>query len=120
MNLQGKLDLLVGKKCWGILAGSPNGSFISIHLGEKMGNEIVVNNPNLPYELGKYSGEYQIGVHSSWRLQENGSPITGSCEPNYQNGPMINGLKRLIGKKITSITLLDECGDLRIDFGTVS
>lgn len=108
------------KNVGGVLAGSPNGSFIHIHLGVKNTNEIIINNPNLPYELGKYTGEYHIGVYCSWRLQENGRPITGSCEPNYQDGPMVNGLKKLIGKKVTSIVMVDECGDLNVNFGSLS
>jgi hypothetical protein len=76
----------------------------------------VINNEKLPYDLQKYEGEYYIGIFCAWRLQQGKVPITGSCEPNNHDGPLVNGVKRLVNEKVTLIEIIDECGDLRIQF----
>jgi hypothetical protein len=118
-RIRKKLELVVNKKCWGITAGYPIASIVNLHFGKKIEREKEFKNKNNKYELYKYYGEYIISIYSDWRLQTKIKPITGSCEPNIVEGPMIKGLERLINKKINDIQILDECGDLLISFGNL-
>jgi hypothetical protein len=117
MNIQERLNLVKGKTCWGVLAGFPNASYIHLHFGERIEREKIIKNNNLPYDLDKYNGEYHIGIFCTWRLQRDNRPITGSCESNKVDGPLVKGIQNLINKTVSSIEIIDECGDLKIKFG---
>lgn len=90
MNINEKLDMLIGKKCWAVSCGPPTASDLFLNFGDKLLRKKPIPNKNLEYDLDKYDGEYVLGVFSAWRLQKAGIPIIGSCEPNYKNGPIYN------------------------------
>lgn|GEM_PF-1179733 len=113
------LSNLIGKKCWGYSAGYPTAQEVFLQIGEKVLREKPLTAKKWKYGLEKYKGEYRIGVSSEWRLQTKKRPITGSCEPNHKDGPMLKGLEKVVNKKITDIRITDECGDLLIVFGNV-
>lgn len=113
------LQQICGKKCWGISAGAPNGSYVTLHFGEKIARDHPISNKNLLYGLGEFAGEYRLGIFSTWRLQTNGKPITGSSEPNGHGGPLDEGLLRLLNSTITNIRMTNSCGDLNIGFGRI-
>lgn len=119
MTFQKTLNLLIGKVCWAVSAGEPSGSTIFLNIGEKIKLDKPINNKKLKYGLNKYDGEYVIGIFCEWRLQKKNKPITGSCEPNTPNGPLIKGLKIIVNKKITNIKLTDDCGDINIYFNDI-
>lgn len=112
-----RLGLLIGESCWGVLAGVPNGQVIYLNFGEKIEEEVPVHNPDLPYDLGKYQGEYVLGVYCNWRLQAKGRPITGCCEPNDLDGILVRSIRELVGESVSGIEVMDECGDIAIQFG---
>lgn len=114
------LDILVGKECWGFLAGEPTASIIHLHLGEKLKRERIIYNDNLPFQLGRYIGECHITIFCAWRLQKGAVPITGSCEPNNMDGPLVAGLCKILNRKITSARIIDACGDLQIEFDDIT
>lgn len=117
MNIQEKLNLIKGKPCWGVLAGYPNSSYIHLHFGKKIEREKIIPNNKLPYNLDTYNGEYHLGIFCAWRLQNGNVPITGSCEPNNLDGPLVKGLQNIVNKEVTEVEIIDECGDLRVKFG---
>ncbi len=118
MNIN-HLDFLVGKMCWGFLAGPPTGSIIHLHLGEKLKRERIIPNDKLKFGLDQYIGEYHVTIYCDWRLQKGNVPITGSCEPNNPDGPLVSGLHSIIGRKITSARFIDVCGDIQLQFGDI-
>lgn len=110
------LNELVHKSCWAVLAGQPSGGIIHLHIGEKIQRKKIINNPHLPEGLQEFSGEYRLSIQCDWRLQKEGKPVTGSCEPNYKNGPLKSGLKQILNREISSVTVTDPCGDLEVHF----
>jgi len=119
IGIDNMIKELSRKQCWGISAGPPNGSYIVLHFGERIKRNYPINNKNLLYGLDKDVGEYGLGIYCAWRIQKGGVPITGSSESNHQGGPLVEGLLNILNKSIDKIEIVDECGDLALDFDDV-
>jgi hypothetical protein len=80
----------------------------------------MINNARLPHDLQEYEGEYWLGIYCNWRLQQGSIPITVPCKPNNPEGPLVKGVNKIVNKIVSSIRMIDECGDLRIEFGDLT
>lgn len=110
---QEKLAILVGRRCLGVVAGSPNRQVIQILLGETVDSA----DNDSSRKGAKFSGMFILGVYCDWRLQKHGRPITGSCEPDNIDGPLVRGVQQLAGETVTAVEVTDECGDINLRFG---
>ncbi|MHB1158395.1 MAG: hypothetical protein ACYC26_16345 [Phycisphaerales bacterium] len=100
------LNRLIGKPCWSIVAGPPCGSHVSMCLGEQILRSRELSNSHLTNDQRKYDGEFAIFIESAaWRLDQGAEVITGSTDPNDNNGPMIQGLARIINTRVKEICL---------------
>lgn len=105
-----ELDKLVGNKTLKVTAGSGGGSIITIEFGDQL---------NLsPKSFGKYNiyeGDFSMMIYCSWRLESKDTVLTSWNEDNYDDGPMVMNLKKLLNVKIKSYDLYSFF-DLKIHF----
>lgn len=107
---------LIGEKCWSTIAGKGTGSNVSIDIGRKILRKQSIKNDYLSEDQKKYVGEFSLYVTCSWRLDSIDSVICSSKDSNEQNGPMVCGLKRLIGRKIIKVDVITPALDLVLCF----
>jgi hypothetical protein len=119
-ELEKRLDLellkLVSKECWRIVAGKGTGSVVSLQIGDKIPRKRRVDNPALPSDIQNFEGEYIVFVECVWRLDAVNEVICGAWNDNSEGGKMLKGLKRLVGQRVTSVTLGRPGFDLEIGF----
>ena len=107
---------LLGLECWSISAGEGTGSIFKLSLGGKIERKQPIANPHLSELVSNYESAYSLMVECAWRLDDSGKPVTGSNDPNTNNGPMVQGLKRLIGTQVTYINCFGPANDLQLIF----
>ncbi len=119
-DLESKLKLeihnLVGKECWGTVAGEGAGSFISLEIGDKIPRRKLVDNSALEMIVRNYEGEYGLSIECAWRLDSDKEVICGSWDDNSKKGKMLQGLNLLVGRHITRVDLLKPAWDLTVEF----
>lgn len=119
-NVENKLELemskLVGKECWGIIAGKGTGSFVNFEIGHKIPRKKVIENPSLGKALRNYEGEYNLSLECAWRLDSDKEVICGAWDDNSKGGKMLEGLNLLVGRRITRISLSKPSWDLTVEF----
>lgn len=112
-----QVNKLIQRECWSVIAGEGSGSHVSIDFGEKLGRNKPLSNPNIPEISRKYYGEFSIYIEEcAWRLESIETIICGSLSPNDNNGIIINGLNRLVGKKVEDVNIIRPALDLEIIF----
>jgi len=104
------------KHCWSITGGEGTGSVIGIDCGEKIPRKKKLVNPHLTDEQRLYKSELSLLIWSAWRLDSENGVICSSTDDNSNNGPMITGLKQLIGKKIRNVSIATPMHDMTILF----
>ena len=78
----------------------------------KFGDEIDDKLPNgRPYKKSPWT--IWLGANVDWRLSQNGKFIVGSCQPYEQ---MNTEIKRLIGKKYLSCSIISQMMDIQLEF----
>lgn len=107
---------LIGQNCWSMTAGEGTGSNIALDFGRKILRKTEIKNDYLSEDQRKYRGEFSLYITCSWRLDSHSGVICGSKEPNQNNGPMIEGLKRIVTKRIIDIDIISPAFDLIIQF----
>jgi hypothetical protein len=111
------LTSMEGKVCWSCLGGTPSGSMVNLHIGNKIKRERALSNPNLTDDERIYWGEYGLLVRSStWRIRTREKVVCGSSESSEEGGPMVRGLAQLKGKVISLVAIEDVTLDLTISF----
>ncbi|MCW8930254.1 MAG: hypothetical protein OQL19_08470 [Gammaproteobacteria bacterium] len=104
-------------ECWSVISGEGSGSHVSLEFGEKVPRNKPLSNPNLSDLSKKYTGKYSIFIEEcSWRLESHELIICGSSSPNNNEGIMVNGLDKLIGKKVVDINIAKLSLDIAITF----
>lgn len=98
----------VSQACWGVSAGSPRGYSFILNLGGKnQGGHISPAriDEDDPDEI---RGEFEIFVTCKWSLYQHGKLITDCSEENSIDGPMVRGLKQLVGEHVVSVIRHDK------------
>jgi len=110
------LNKLLGEECWGIVAGEGTGSVISIAFGSKIARKKPINNPHLTADQRQNKSEFDLMVSCAWRLNSDKEIVCSSTDLNDNDGPMVNGLKTLVGHKIKYIDITYPAYDLKLGF----
>jgi len=110
------LDLLVGKECWGFVAGQGTGSILALNFGKKILREKPVDNPHLSEDCRNFDPEFSFLIYSPWRLNNSTEILSASYYDNSNDGAMINGLNKVLNKSVESISCESPCNDLSIEF----
>lgn len=110
------LDSLIGKECWGIVAGEGTGSILSLKFGEKISREKPIDNPHLSEDCRAFDAEFSFLIYSPWRLSNSSEILSSSYYDNANDGSMINGLNEILNKSVKNISCKSPCNDLRIQF----
>ncbi len=96
---------LVGKKCWGFVAGEGTGSVVALDFGDRMKRDKPLRNPHLTREQRENSAELSLLVQCVWRLDSSEQVICGAWDSNVIGGPMLAGLQRVVGKDVCSVVV---------------
>jgi len=115
-KLKAQLLQLVGKRCWGIVAGDGSGSIISLCIGDKIKRKKPIENPTLTKDVQEYDSEYRLLLFCVWRLDSDKKIICGAWDDNSQGGKMLKGLNMLVGRKITQVNVCEPALDITISF----
>lgn len=110
------LMILIGKECWSIVAGKGTGSVVSIDFGIKIARKRPLRNTLLSDEQRQFEPELSLFVKCAWRINSDKNIICSSTDSNSNDGPMVNGLKMLVGHKVKSIDIEYPALDLKIIF----
>lgn len=106
---------LIGKKCWGIIAGAGTGSNIVIDFGGKKRRKGLLKNDKLSDVQKEYEGEFSLYITCTWRLETEHKIICGSNDPNRDGGPMLKGLKEIIDREVTSLDIITPSLDVSLN-----
>jgi len=114
-----KADLarLTGQVCWGFIAGAGTGSALNLNLGGRVPRKVPARNPHLTEEQRMFDGELGLFVECVWRLDSASEVVCGAWDDNSAGGPMLEGLRLLVGQVVASVETEGPAFDLRVGFG---
>lgn len=113
--LSSALENLIGEECWKCIAGPGTGSMVSLHFGKKVPRSNSAGGQR--HEVEDFKGEYVLFVgFAPWDLEADAKVICDSNDPNHVEGPMVRGLKRLVGATVCAFDLSSPSRDLTISF----
>ncbi|MEO6393331.1 MAG: hypothetical protein ABIP75_15895 [Pyrinomonadaceae bacterium] len=115
-EFEASINQLVGKPCWGFVAGAPRGSVVSLDIGRKLPSESPRKNTHLTVEQRRYDAEFILFIHCVWRLDSKSKVVCGAWSDNRKGGAMLKGLQRLVGEVIHSVSLSKPAFDLQLTF----
>lgn len=115
--LSQRVGLLAGKLCWAISGGAGTGSIIVLKLGEKIPREKPLMNQSLSADERKFEAQISLMIYCAWRIDTATEVICSSQSSNEEGGPMLQGLGRIVGASISSISITQPGNDLEITFG---
>jgi hypothetical protein len=105
-----------GEVCWSVIAGVGTGSQVSMRLGKQVPMHSPLRNPNLTDDERKFDGEFTVFIENAlWTVHEKGRLLCDSDSSNMAGGPMVVGLRRLVGTCVRAIELTG-VRDLRMQF----
>lgn len=110
---------LIGKICWYVLAGGCTGSVFDLYLGQQY-PRVPIDNDALPVHVREHEPEFSLLVRCAWRLDGQIGPITGWCEPNGNDDPLVLGLLTLVDSTITNVSVVPTGLDLILTFSNGS
>jgi hypothetical protein len=88
---------------------------VSLHFGGKVPLKQRLENPKLMDALRTHEGEYVMFIECAWRIDERDQVVAGCWDDNADGGPMLSGLRRIVGQPVRSIEISGAC-DLTIAF----
>jgi hypothetical protein len=109
-------EMLVGKRCWGIVAGANTGSVLDLHLGQKLLRQHQVRNPTLPEDLRQNRGELSLFIQCAWRLEDKERVICGWGEDFSHGGPLGKGIQLIVDQPIERVSIRRPSFDLTLYF----
>jgi hypothetical protein len=112
-----RLRKLVGRKCWGFVAGSGTGSMVALDFGGRVPRRQRLQNSCLTSEQQRFTGEYSLFVSCSWRLDGHDTVLCGCEDSNVEGGPMLTGLRSLVGQMVIAVEISPQGCDLVFVFG---
>jgi hypothetical protein len=110
------LQGLVGKKCWGFVAGKGTGSVVALDFGEKLKRTRSLKNPHLTQEQRENDAEISLLVRCTWRLDAPERVVCGAWDSNEIDGLMLAGLQEVVGKNVCAATVGAPAWDLALQF----
>lgn len=115
--LQKGIAALVGKKCWGVAAGVGTGSMFTLDLGKKIRRLKVLSNPHLSKDQQCFEPEaWLYAQFAAWRLEKGNKVLCTSTTDNRNDGPMVNGLHRLVRRAVRNAEISIPGLDLAFQF----
>jgi len=112
------LKSLVGKRCWGVVAGEGTGSVFVLDFGRKIPQARPIANPHLTLDQRRYKGELSLMVRCAWRIDAKQSVVCGWNDSSRNDGPMVRGLKSLVNTSVKAVTIEPPAMDLTIRFAS--
>jgi hypothetical protein len=110
------LAKMQGQLCWSMI-GISGGSMFSLHFGDKLKRDIVVDNEKLREDQRKFHGAYTLLVRmTGWRLYHDKKCLCHCNDSNANDGPMVIGLRRLEGKKLLHFESGKSPAELKLTF----
>jgi len=119
-ELELELQKLVDKECWMMSAGEGTGSRVGLDFGRKIPRKRPLPGIHLSEEKRNFIGEYWLFISDcAWRIDSETGPVCSWCDGNANDGPMVQTLRRLIGSRITSVSISPCALDLSIIFNNL-
>ena len=115
-ELVAAVQALVGKLCWGIVAGSGTGSVVDFLIGAMIPLATPLTNPHLSPEVRNNDSELGVFVKCAWRLDGPNAVVAGCWDSNEAGGPMLSGLSQIEGQVITRAVVVSVGLDLELGF----
>jgi hypothetical protein len=115
-EFQNNLKHLIGKECWSVIGGAGTGTHISLDFGDKIPIKKPLTNPHLTEEERNFNGEFSFYITCAWRIESELEVISGCWEDNAKDGPMLNGLQKIINQKVIAVELSLPALDLKLTF----
>jgi hypothetical protein len=110
------LKRLVGKECWGVIAGPGTGSTVHLSFGDRIPRIRPVRNEMLREDERRYEGELDLFIECAWRLERDAGVLCGSGDDGSNDGPMVQGLSHVITRVVTGTEVGEPVPDLIIQF----
>lgn len=107
------LESLVGMECWYVNAGGAGGTTFSLAFGRRVKRRVPLANPEVAEEFRHNTGEANLYVWCSWRL-ENEHAALGSSE--QEPGDAVEAIRRLQGQRLESLSMSGRAMDLVLRF----
>jgi len=112
------VQALVGKACWGIVAGSGTGSVVDFLIGTMIPLGTPLTNPQLSPEVRYNDSQLGVFVKCAWRLDGPSAVAAGCWDSNEEGGPMLSGLAQVKGQLITGAAVISAGLDLELRFSS--
>ncbi|MDR4509009.1 MAG: hypothetical protein MRJ65_12380 [Candidatus Brocadiaceae bacterium] len=115
IQFKNEIGKLIGKNCWGVVAGQGNGSMVTLHIGEKVKRSQPLRNEKLSQDLRVFQGEFCVFIKGcSWRFEHTKCI---KCSWRQEENVLVQALKPFNeGLRILKITAKDVFLDLAIEF----
>jgi hypothetical protein len=111
------LALLKDKPCWSVLAGAGTGSTLHLEFGARVPRRMPLRErPRITRDQARYEGELDLFVQCAWRLERSQTVLCGSTDDDRNDGPMVQGLRELVGKAVLAVQVEAPVPDLAISF----
>ncbi|MFT3771557.1 MAG: hypothetical protein QM820_39585 [Minicystis sp.] len=115
-QLAASLQELVGKRCWGVVAGEGTGSVVSLKFGGQTRRKKPLPNPSLSPAVREYEAEYSMLVQCVWRLDAPDRIVCGAWDSNEAGGAMLTGLGEIVNHDVRLVTIAAPSADLEMVF----
>jgi len=115
-DLLTQLRSLIGKPCWAFYAGESTGPDVIFDFGRKIPRTVPLLNRHLTEEQRYYEGEVSLYITCAWRLDSESEVICGSTDSAAEDGPMVRGLRALVGRTVESTEIVTPGFDLTLRF----
>lgn len=113
---KGLFEFLIGRACWGIVAGAGTGSVVHLLMGEKFEREKPINNPTLASAVRNFNAEFSIFVECGWRVSLGENILCNSTSSNLPDEEMLIGLSELEQQTVTGVCLNPDTLDFSLSF----
>jgi hypothetical protein len=108
---------LVGKDCWGAVAGEGTYSRFVLDFGVRFRRDRPVPNEFLSKEERENEAEFTLFVKSTpWRVQSANAVIASWLDDDANDGPLVAALDRFVGATVIEAHLIPPAWDLTLTF----
>lgn len=110
------IQSLSGKLCWDVIGGKGTGSIITLDFGKKIPRRKPLQSKHFSMETQMYEAELSLMIYCAWRIDSEEQVVCGSNDSNEEQGPMLQGLRRLVDTTVESLDMTFPGYDLSITF----